>query len=164
MSTRPACLLVAVLGLAACGGDEPRSPAPAGVPGSTAPRAAASPTPTTGPRPPAPRPDVKVLGIDVGAGITAEKTIAKPSTVFAPTDTVYVVVRTEGKTEFSRVSAHWKDPDGSVALMARQNIRGGGPTVTEFHYANPRGLAKGQWNVEIQLDDVPSGTTSFEIR
>ena len=129
MSTRSALLFAALAGLAACGGDEPRSPSPAGAP------------PTTAPKAPAPRPEVKVVGIDVGAAITPEKTIAKPATVFAPSDTVYVVVRTEGKTDFSRVSAHWKDPQGSVALMARQNIRGGGPNVTEFHYTNPRGLA-----------------------
>jgi hypothetical protein len=163
MSTRPACLLVAMLGLAACGGEEPHSPAPAAAP-STVARTAGSPTPTTAPKPPAPRPEVKIVGIDIGAAITSEKTIAKPATIFGPTDTIYVAVRTEGKTEFSRISAHWKDPGGAAVLMARQNIRGGGPTVTEFHYANPRGLAKGRWEVEIQLDDVPSGTTAFEIR
>jgi hypothetical protein len=146
---------VLVLGLAACGGDTDRSPKAVATP----PPVAATPTTVSAPR----ESSVKVVGIDVGAAIGPDKSITKPTTTFAPADTVHIAVRTEGVAQFVNVQARWHDPTNSVILVANQSTQTTGPATMEFHYSTLQGLAKGKWTVEVLVDGTVAGATTFEV-
>src|SRR5262249_13129498 len=151
--------------MAACGGGDeshPAAPAPGAKPAT--PATAGAPRPAVGTTAPKPASTVKGGGVDLGAAVTTEKTIAKPQKTFAATDTVYVIVRTEGTADFAGLTVHWKDPIEAVTLVAQQTLRPIGPAATEFHYASPRGLAKGTWTVEVLLEGTLVETRKFDVK
>ncbi len=148
--------------LAACGGSEPLPGPPAKKPPSKEAEQLANYTGTTIPAPK--EPSVKVVGIDIGSAIGPDKSITTKATTFAPMDTVHVVVRTEGTAEFVNFQARWHDPANSVILIANQSAKTTGPTATEFHYSTLQGLAPGTWTVEILVDSIQVGSTTFEVK
>jgi hypothetical protein len=164
MSSLLRLVLATVTLVAACGGDEPH-PVSSPPPGA-APAAAGAPTKPAAVGVPAPKAAsaVKVVGVDIGAAIAADKTIATPTTTFAPTDTIYVIVRTEGAADFASLAVHWKDPTQSVTLVAQQSLHPIGPASTEFHYGNPRGLPKGTWTADVILDGTPVESRKFVVQ
>jgi len=136
---------VAVLllcGVAACGKSEPE-PAPA-------------------PAPAAPQ-GVRVTEVEIGSAIGPDKRVTAPTRSFAPTDTFYVSVATEGTAASADLRARWTYEDGQVLDDSTQSIAPTGPAVTEFHLSKPDGWPAGGYQVEILLDGGPVGTESFSV-
>ena len=116
--------------------------------------------------PPAPAPAPAVSTIELGRQLGADKRITKDTSVFAPRDTIYLVVVTENTTPSSNLVARWSFQDGQVVDSTSQAVAGagGGQAVTEFHVAKPSGWPAGNYKVEILLDGARVGTRDFEVK
>jgi len=137
--------LVAALALAACGKKEaPVAPAP---------------PPITPPAAPAPVPapvavGVTISGIDLAKAIGPDQRAIGAQTVFAPTDTIYAVVSTNGSAQSVTLAAKWTYQDGQTVNESSQSIAPTGPAATAFQVAKPDGFPAGKYKVEITKDGV----------
>lgn len=139
---------VVVLSLAACKKSEPvaATPAPAAAP-TSAPAVAA----------------VRVTDVHVGKALGADKKVSQPAEVFAPKDTIFVSVTTEGSAPTAALRANWKFQDGQTVKDDTRTIAPAGTAVTEFSIQKPDGWPKGNYTVEISLDGVIASTKSFRV-
>ena len=138
---------------AACGKSEP-PPAPQ----TTAPPPAAPLTP-----PPAAS-VVTVTTVELGNQIGADKRVTQQRTSFAPTDTIYATVVTNGSAPSATLTAKWTYQDGQVVNDSTQTIAPTGPAATEFHISKPDGWPAGTYKVEVSLNGRSTGTKEFEVK
>jgi hypothetical protein len=148
---RIAFALVAALALLACGRSETNAP-PAGTP------------PVSAPAPSAAAQPARVSGIDLGSAIGADKRVTAPAESFAPGDTIYASISTEGAAPSLTLTARWTYEDGQLVNEASETIAPEGPATTEFHIAKPDGFPAGRYQVEILADGAMAGTRRFEVR
>jgi hypothetical protein len=147
-------LLVAALCLAwlACGSEErttPQAPAP-----TTPPVAAPAP----------PAASFRVGEVELGREVGADKRVSAPATSFAPTDTIYASVATEGAAPSVSLTARWSYENGQLVDESTETIAPTGPAVTEFHIAKPDGWPTGKYKVEIIADGRTAASREFEVR
>ena len=143
--------LVVLMGLAVlgCGRSEQQSaPAPA-TPPVAAPAAPAA---------------FRVDTLSLGSQIGADKRVTAPATAFAPMDTIYASVATEGAAPSVALTARWTYEDGQLVSEATETIAPTGPAVTEFHVAKPDGGPAGRYKVEIIADGRTAASREFEVR
>ena len=149
---RPAAILalVAAVALGACAKKEPPPPPPTPVPAPTA-----VPTPVP----------FKVTAVDLGKSIGDDKKIKEASAVFAPKETIYVVILTEGVAPKATLKARWTYGDkGTLVNEETRDISPSGPASTEFHIAKPSGWPAGKYKVEVSADGTAVGTKEFEVK
>ena len=91
-----ACAVLA-LSLPACKKNEPVATTPAPAPAAQAPAAA-----------------VRVTDAQVGKALGADKKVSQPADSFAPMDTIFVSVTTEGSAPSAAIRANWKFQDGQT--------------------------------------------------
>lgn len=106
---------------------------------------------------------VEVTDVSLGRAIGADKSVTEATDTFAPTDTIYVSVRTEGAAASATLGARWTFEDGQVVDESSQTIAPTGPAVTEFHISKPDGWPAGRYEVAISLDGQPAETRSFTV-
>jgi hypothetical protein len=82
---------------------------------------------------------LRVSNVMIGRQVGADKRISEPTLRFAPTDTVFVSVATEGTPASSTLSAKWTFPTGKVRDSSSQTIQPKGAERTELHAAPPKG-------------------------
>jgi hypothetical protein len=102
--------------------------------------------------------------VEVGKQIGADKRITSPTTTFAPKDTIYASVATEGTAPSKILAAKWSFQDGQVVKEAAETIAPTGPAATEFHISKPSGWPVGKYKVEIIVDGSPAGSKDFEVK
>jgi hypothetical protein len=124
---------------------------------------APAPQGETGAAAPAP-PEFSVSGVEVGKQIGADKRVTAPTTSFAPKDTIYAVVATEGAAPSKTIVAKWTFQDRQVVKEATETIAPTGPAATEFHISKPSGWPVGKYKVEISVDGSPAGSKDFEVK
>jgi len=117
--------------------------------------AAASPTPRT---------DVRVTGISLGRAVDTSRRVAEPLETFAPADTIYASVVTEGTARHGGLKAKWTYQDSEVLSEASLEIAPTETTVTEFHISRPEGLRPGNYQVEIFFDGASAGKRAFSVK
>jgi len=139
----------------ACGREEQRSPE---APAPSMPPVGA-PAPSAG----APA-DFRVEDVELGRQIGPDKRVADETTSFAPADTIYAAVETEGAAPAVSLTARWSYEDGQLVSEATETIAPTGPAVTEFHIAKPDGWPTGKYKVEIIADGKPAAEREFEVR
>jgi hypothetical protein len=137
------------LALAACQRSETRT-APAPTPPVAAPAPAA--------------PSFRVTAIDLGREVGADRRVAAPISQFAPTDTIYASVVSDGSSPTVTLRARWSYEDGQIVNESSETISPSGPAATEFHIAKPDGWPAGRYRVEISANGMPAGTKEFEVR
>jgi hypothetical protein len=130
----------------ACGRSE--TSAPASPPAVSAPAPAAQ----------------SVRGIELGTALGADGRVTAPASSFAPGDTIYVSVLTEGQPAGATLSARWTYEDGQVVSEGRETLASPGRAATEFHIAKPDGWPAGRYRVEIALNGEPAVAHDFEVR
>lgn len=114
---------------------------------------------------PAPAPaEFSISVIEVGKQIGADKKIAAPTATFAPKDTIYASVVSEGAAPSKTIAAKWSFQDGQVVKEAAETIAPTGPAATEFHISKPSGWPVGKYKVEISVDGSPAGSKDFEVK
>jgi hypothetical protein len=147
-------VLAAALALAllACGSQErTESPAPTTPP-------VAAPAPSAAPA------AFRVGDVALGSAVGDDKRIAAPATSFAPTDTIYASVETQGASPSVTLTALWTYEDGQLVDETTQTIAPTGPAVTEFHIMKPDGWPTGKYKVQIMADGRPAAEREFEVR
>jgi len=118
--------------------------------------------PATAPPPAAPA--VTVTALELGNQLGADKRVTQQVTAFAPKDTIYVSVVTNGASPSAMLTAKWTYQDGQVVNESTQTIAPTGPATTEFHIAKPDGWPAGTYKVEVSLNGQAAGTKEFEVK
>ena len=122
---------------------------------SSPPPVAAAPAPTALP--------ARIGAIDLGRAIGPDGRVTAPGSTFAPSETIYVSVLTEGQPSGATLSARWTYEDGQLVSEGRE-ILADGKTATEFHISKPDGWPAGRYRVDIALNGQPAGAREFEVR
>lgn len=108
--------------------------------------------------------ELSVAGVMIGKRIGENKLITEPTFQFAPTDTIYASVSTEGKPESADLSAKWLFQTGQVVDSSTQSIKPEGKDNTEFHISNPKGWPVGTYNVTIYANGDSVDSKNFEVK
>ena len=124
--------------------------------------AAANPPATTPPPSTATAP--AVTGVELGKAIQPGKRVVQAQNTFAPADTIYAVVMTEGITDSATLIARWTYEDGQLVDESTQSIMMSGPAVTEFHIMKPSGWPAGRYQVQISLNGAPAKSAEFTVK
>ena len=122
--------------------------------------------PAPAPLPPAPATVVvlRVTGVDLGKSILPDRSVASATSTFAPRDTVFASVATEGAAAAATIRARFSFDDGQLVNESTQTIAPTGPARTEFHISRPGGWPAGKYKVEVFLDSQPAGSKEFEVK
>ena len=103
--------------------------------------------------------------IQLGNQIGADKRVLAAAESFAPSDTIYASIATQGETQRGVVlAARWSYEDGQTVAESSETVASAGPTVVEFHIAKPDGWPTGRYRVDITANGAPAGTREFEVR
>lgn len=106
---------------------------------------------------------VEVTGVTLGTAVGADRRVTAETTTFAPGDTLYASVETEGVAESAELTARWLYEDGQVVDETSRTIAPNGPEVTEFHVSKPDGWPTGGYEVVILLDGREVERTSLTV-
>lgn len=106
---------------------------------------------------------VEVTGLTLGRAVGPDKRVTDETTTFAPTETIYVSVETEGVDPGAELTARWMYEDGQEVDTDRLTISTNGPEVTEFHVSKPDGWPTGGYEVVILLDGQEVDRLSFVV-
>ncbi|HEV7731598.1 MAG TPA: hypothetical protein VGR62_05515 [Candidatus Binatia bacterium] len=123
---------------------------------------APTPPPAAAPAPPAPAP-FRIVGINLGTAITADKKVAAPAAAFAPADTIYASVTTDGAAASVPLKARWTYEGDQLVNETSQSIAPTGPAAFEFHIAKPDGWPVGKYKVEISANGTVAATKEFVV-
>jgi len=107
---------------------------------------------------------VTVTTVELGNQIGADKRVTQQITSFAPKDTIYATVVTNGSAPSATLTAKWTYQDGQVVNESTQTIAPTGPAATEFHIAKPDGWPVGDYTIEVWLDGQSAGTRTVTIK
>jgi len=135
-------------------------------PPEVAPPAPAATTEVAPPTTPAP---LAVGTVTTGTAIGADKKVTTPSTTFATTDkTIYASVDTTGEGH-AKLRALWSYVKGDKTTQVNETTMefdATGPATNEFHVDNTKAWPKGDYKVEIFLNDgaAPAATTTFKVQ
>jgi len=138
-----------ILGGVACKKSEPPPPPP---------------TTTTTTTMPAP---VSVGAVTLGNAIGEDKKVSETMETFGPKDTIYASVETAG-VGHATLRALWSFVKGDKTAKVDETVielDATAPTVNEFHISKPSGWPKGDYKVEIFLNDgeEPAATQAFKV-
>jgi hypothetical protein len=155
--TRPAFVALAVaLAFAACKQEAAKPPPP--------PPPAAAPAPAPKPPSAANTQPFRVSSIELGSAIGSDKRVSLAKTSFAPTDTIYASVASDGTAPNVTLVARWTYGDeGQLVKEDTLAIAPTGPAMNEFHVSKPDGWPAGKYKVEITANGTPVGSKEFEV-
>jgi hypothetical protein len=144
--------IFAIAVLAACGKKEAPPPPP--------PVAAATPIPT--PAPPA------VGAVTLGSAIGADKSVTAASESFGVKGPIYASIATTGAGHV-KLRALWTFVKGDKTATVNDETNefdAAGPAITEFHIQNPKDWPKGDYRLEVFLNDstTPAATKTFKVQ
>jgi hypothetical protein len=101
-----------------------------------------------------------LTNIQVGRALNQDRSVSSITTLFKPTETVYVAVQTgAGK---GVISVKWKFGDHLIDEPSKK-VDYDGPASTEFHLQNSGGFPPGDYSVEVFIDGVSVGTRAFKV-
>ena len=143
-------LPILVMGSLACKKSEPPPP----------------PAPAAAPATPPPAP-VGVSVVTLGNAIGPDKKVAAIVETFGAKDTIYAVVETGG-TGHAKLRALWSFVKGDKTAKVDETtieLDSVAPAVNEFHISKPSGWPKGQYKVEIFLNEeaTPAAVKTFTV-
>jgi hypothetical protein len=108
---------------------------------------------------------IKVSDIQIGKSIGTDKKVSNSTTTFAPTDTMYVSVITDGAAKDAKITAKWMFNGTKVVKQDSTTISPtGGTNATEFHIDKKTAWPKGKYTVEVMLNGTSAGTKDLEVK
>ena len=103
---------------------------------------------------------LQLTNIQVGRSLNQDGSIASITTLFKPSETVYVSVQTgAGK---GVVGVRWKFGSQVIDEPTKQ-VDSNGPRSTEFHLQNSGGFPPGDYSVDVLIDGVQVGSRNFKV-
>jgi len=106
----------------------------------------------------------RVTSLDLGNAVDASKRISSPTSTFAPTDTVYATILSDGSAPQVEIVARWTYEDGQLVNESTQVLAPTGPAATEFHIAKPTGLPTGKYKVEVTANGQTAASKEFSVK
>ncbi|HET9332306.1 MAG TPA: hypothetical protein VFQ21_01845 [Gemmatimonadota bacterium] len=106
-------------------------------------------------------PALDVTNVALGRSIGADRKVVEEIGNFAPGDTIYASVETEGAGS-GTLAARWTFEDGQVVDESSHPI-GGGAQVSEFHVSKPDGWPAGHYEVVILLNGQEADRKGFDV-
>jgi hypothetical protein len=103
---------------------------------------------------------LRVSNVMIGRRLGTENRISEPTLRFAPTDTVFLSIATEGTPDSATLNATWTFPTGKVQDSASQTIRPKGTEHAELHAVPP----KGGWPIGSYLIKVYANGDSADAK
>jgi hypothetical protein len=104
---------------------------------------------------------LQVGGIQIGRSLNEDSTIAKVTTVFKPTDTIYVSVHTTDLGS-GTITVKWSY-GGRLLSESSKSVSYKIAADTEFHMQHPSEFPQGAYTVDVLLDGKPAGSRSFTV-
>ena len=104
---------------------------------------------------------LELANIQIGRSLNQDGSVASITTLFKPSETVYVSVQTgAGK---GVIGVKWKFGNKVVAEPTKPVDYNTGPKSTEFHLQNSGGFPPGDYSVDVLIDGVQVGTRNFKV-
>jgi hypothetical protein len=104
---------------------------------------------------------LQLTNIQVGRSLNQDGSVASITTLFKPSETIYVAVQTgAGK---GVIGVKWKYGEKVVAEPTKTVDYNTGPKSTEFHLQNSGGFPPGDYSVDVFIDGVQVGTRAFKV-
>jgi len=107
---------------------------------------------------------LKVSNVMIGKRIGEGNRVAEPTFQFAPSDTVYLSVSTEGPPESTQLSAKWLSQKGKVIDSTAMTLEPKGSQITEFHVAPAKGWPEGVYLVTIYGNGDSMAAKTFQVK
>jgi archaellum component FlaG (FlaF/FlaG flagellin family) len=104
---------------------------------------------------------LELANIQVGRSLNQDRSIASITTLFKPSETVYVSVQTKAAGK-GVVGVKWKF-GSQVIDEPTKPVSYDGPASTEFHMQNSGGFPPGDYSVEVFIDGVQVGSRNFKV-
>jgi hypothetical protein len=104
---------------------------------------------------------LQLANIQVGRALNQDRSVASITTLFKPSETVYVSVQTTAAGK-GTVSVKWKYGTQVIDEPSKQ-VNYDGPASTEFHMQNSGGFPPGDYSVDVFLDGVQVGSRTFKV-
>ena len=104
---------------------------------------------------------LELANIQIGRSLNQDGSVASITTLFKPSETIYVSVQTgAGK---GVIGVKWKFGNKVVAEPTKAVDYNAGPKSTEFHLQNSGGFPPGDYSVDVLIDGVQVGTRNFKV-
>ena len=108
---------------------------------------------------------IQLTDVSLGKSIGADKKVQTPTDTFAPKDTIFASVSTDGTAPAAVIHAKWTFQDGQTVKDDSRTVALAGPAVTEFSIQKPDGWPKGNYKVEIMVEGGPQAATkTFRVQ
>jgi hypothetical protein len=104
---------------------------------------------------------LSLANIQVGRSLNPDRSIASITTLFKPSETVFVSVQTSEAGQ-GTVGVKWMFGTQVIDEPVKP-VSYDGPASTEFHLQNSGGFPAGDYSVEIFLDGQSVGKRAFKV-
>jgi len=104
---------------------------------------------------------LELANIQVGRSLNQDRSISSITTLFKPSETIYVSVQTTAAGK-GVVSVKWKYGT-HVIDEPTKTVNYDGPASTEFHMQNSGGFPPGDYSVDVFIDGVQVGSRTFKV-
>jgi hypothetical protein len=105
---------------------------------------------------------VSISGIDIGRSVKSDGTVDDHTTTFKPSDVVHLVMAVKGNGS-GTLTAHWYYGDNREIATNSREVGPDKARIVGFQLSNGRGLATGDYHVDITLNGVNQGTQKFSV-
>ncbi len=107
---------------------------------------------------------VRVVNIETGKSLGADKHVASATGDFGVRDTMHVAVITEGAATGANLRAKFTYGAKLVKELNEALTTTGGTNVTNFEVTKPTAWPTGAYKVEVFLDGVSAGTRDLTVK
>ena len=104
---------------------------------------------------------LQLANIQVGRALNQDRSISSITTLFKPSETIYVAVQTTAAGK-GTISVKWKYGTRVIDEPVKQ-VSYDGPASTEFHMQNSGGFPPGDYSVDVFIDGVQVGSRAFKV-
>ena len=106
---------------------------------------------------------LRVSNVMIGKRIGPGNRITEPTFQFAPQDTVYVSVATQGTEGSGILTAAWRSQSGEILLKSSEPVTRAGENI-QFSLSEPKGLKVGTYKMVLFLDEDSVETRVFAVK
>jgi hypothetical protein len=106
--------------------------------------------------------ELRVSNVMIGRRIGSGNRITEPTFEFAPQDTVFVSVATQGGGD-GTLTAGWRSRSGEILSRSSEPVPSAGENA-QFRLEQPKGLKPGTYKVIVFLGDDSVETRVFAVR
>lgn len=104
---------------------------------------------------------LQLANIQTGRSLNADRSISSITTLFKPSETIYVSVQTTGSAP-GTIGVKWMY-EGRVIDEPVKQVDYSGPASTEFHMQNSGGFPAGDYTVDVFINGEKVGTRGFKV-